>query len=181
MLQRLSGISSRPYARRITRSPILKGINGVIEGIISLAQQSEDFNPFKHLSNMISDKFLEAYAKLWTIRGIGEKIAAMLFRDMVTILGLYKRLPLHHQVFLQPIDRWVRKISLVVFFDVWKPTSVKEVAKHDWLIANVIVERCLKYNYSPIRFNQGAWKYGSSEIKNVNKTRDYIQKLNNEH
>ncbi|MEM2080422.1 MAG: hypothetical protein QXI02_06890 [Candidatus Caldarchaeum sp.] len=155
---------------------------GVIEGIISLVQQSEDFNPFKHLSNMLPDKVLDAYTEIMKIKGIGKKIAAMLLRDMVTILGIDdKSLPLHNQVFLQPIDRWVKEISLVVFFDGWKPTDVKKVTKHDWLIASVIVERCLNHGYSPSRFNQGAWKYGSSEIKNVNKTPDYIQKLNHEH
>lgn len=164
------------------KEPNPNGNEGVIEGIISLAQQSEDSNPFKHLSNMMTGQFLEAYAKLWTIRGIGKKIAAMLLRDMVTILGMDdKSLPLHNQVFLQPIDRWVKEISLVVFFDGWKLPDVEEVTKHDWLIASVIVERCLTHGYSPARFNQGAWKYGSSEIKNVNKTPDYIQKLNHEH
>jgi len=51
-----------------------------------------------------------------------------------------------------------------------KELELKELRKRfsRWrtlMIGLKIVDKCNEYGYSPIRFNQGAWKFGNSRVK----------------
>jgi hypothetical protein len=96
------------------------------------------------------------------IVGIGDKVASFIMRDIVTILNLEERIVSGHQILLQPVDRWIHGISSYVWNNLGERAPT-------WLIALTVVTKCREYGFSPARFNQGAWMYGSSIIVDTEK------------
>jgi len=93
------------------------------------------------------------------IRSVGKKIASLYLRDLVTILGLEREVSYDHQVFLQPIDTWVRRITSKIGI---------EETKNEMKLRRMIIERCWRVSQSAItaiRFNEGAWYIGSHSLE----------------
>lgn len=145
---------------------------GVVKGLVKLAKiaKSLNFNPFKYLASKIESDTLSAFLILRNIRGIGDKIASFILRDMVTILDIEEKIDSQYQILLQPIDRWVHGIAIYLWSDLRGRAP-------SWAIALKIVTKCKEYGRSPARFNQGAWMYGSAVIKNTKKIPQCIKQL----
>lgn len=151
--------------------------------LIKLAQESPEHNLFKRISSMLEEgNLLGAFA---TLR-IGDKITPFILRDMVLILGIEdeigRKTPLAYQVFLQPIDIWVERIAKSIIKDF---EDIEKLMKEDdklegglkWIIAYRIIEKCREYGYSPLRFNQGAWVYGSSHIEEKKRVQECLERI----
>ena len=93
------------------------------------------------------------------IRSVGKKIASLYLRDLVTILSLEQKVSNYHQIFLQPIDTWVRQTA--------KKIGIEET-RNEMKLRRMIIERCGRVNQSAItaiRFNEGAWYIGSHSLE----------------
>jgi hypothetical protein len=143
---------------------------GVVNGLVKLAQNSVNHNPFKQLGTIIIQNPVDAYLLLRKIPGIGDKIAAFILRDIVTILDVEDRIAPEYRILLQPIDRWVDGIAKCLWIELGNRAP-------PWLVALKIIVKCKEYKCSPVRFNQGAWKYGSSKIINTKKIPEGINQL----
>lgn len=116
-----------------------------------------DKNIVKYSIQMISQGRLK---ELWNglqkskskngIKSIGEKIASLYARDLVTVFNLEDKISYKDQKYLQPLDTWVRGVI--------KKIGIRE--KDDEKIRQKIVEKCQQANQSAIRFNEGAWYIG---------------------
>jgi hypothetical protein len=156
--------------------PYVKLNKPIVTRLVEFAQQAENNNLFSFFGQKIRESAPEAFCLLRNIKGIGDKIAAMLLRDVVALLNLEKEVPVQHQFLLQPIDRWVREFATYMWPNLENPRTP------NWLIALRIVDKCIEYSCSPCRFNQGAWMFGSSEVKRTKEIKKglWIQKLLNE-
>jgi len=76
-------------------------------GLVELAKMSyeESANLLLFFRSKIEKYVPDAFILLRKIKGIGDKIAAFILRDVVTVLSLEEKIPRQHQVFLQPVDR----------------------------------------------------------------------------
>jgi len=104
------------------------------------------------------------YLDLLSIRGIGEKIAAFLCRDLVWIFDCEDRLLPAEKLLIQPIDTWVRSI-LLEFWPEFKKVAARPSV--DFLLASSICAAIEKMQQSCVEFNQGSWYFGSRCVGNV--------------
>ena len=77
--------------------------------------------------------------------GIGDKLSAFIMRDFHAFFGLWEesfRENYQNYVYLQPVDRWVRKISEIIW-------DVELNNSHDGA-AEEIVERCREEGIDPV-------------------------------
>lgn len=130
---------------------------GVVKGTVKLAQKSAHFNPFEQLGSTVVADTIGTFMLLRNIHGIGDKVASFIMRDIVTILDVENKIVVQNQILLQPIDRWIQGMAAFIWNDLGHRTPF-------WLTALRVVTKCREYGFSPARFNQGAWKYGSSTI-----------------
>jgi hypothetical protein len=91
--------------------PYVKLNKPIVTSFVKFAQQAENNNLFSFFGQKIRESVLKAFCLLRTITGIGDKITAMLLRDVVVLLDLEEEVPVQHQFLLQPIDRWVREFA----------------------------------------------------------------------
>lgn len=87
------------------------------------------------------------------IRSIGEKIASLYLRDLVTVFHFEDKIPLNEQKYLQPLDTWVLQVI--------KRIGIREGNNENSdIIRQRIIEKCQQAGKSAIRFNEGAWYIG---------------------
>ncbi len=84
----------------------------------------------------------EAYNELINITSIKDKIASLLLRDIVLLYDLENKVLEVDQVFIQPIDTWLNKISLAMMNKKLKELKI-----------------------SAAKFNAGAWFYSKKILK----------------
>ncbi|MGB9694262.1 MAG: hypothetical protein ACPLYF_05400 [Fervidobacterium sp.] len=144
-----------------------KGVNkrvneGVIKGLTKLSKESFqcNYNPLGYIINKIESSMTDAFLTLRSIKGIGDKIASFLLRDIVCMLNAEMKIPQKHKIFLQPIDRWIKETAICLWKDINERTP-------NWVIAQRIVDKCGEFEISGVRFNQGAWQYCVTEVKDV--------------
>jgi hypothetical protein len=103
------------------------------------------------LENLQNGDPQSAHEHLTQIRGVGRKIASFFLRDIAYFFKIntanwgpdkFK--------WLQPIDRWVGKVSEILGIDGGQdlPTNICSV--------------CIRNGISPLKFNQGAWYFSSA-------------------
>ena len=155
---------------------------GVIKCAVELAKRSEDYNPFRYFKSNLVDDALKIYSFLVSFQVIGGKVASLILRDVCSVLNLEREIrkrALANQILFQPIDRWVRSIATCLWDDFEE--FQMSLGNYPYVIALRIVKECWRDEEcgkcSPIRFNQGAWMYGSSMIKNTKETCRYIREL----
>ncbi len=142
---------------------------GVIHGLVTLASQHG--NVMSHLKEEISDDLEQAFIHLNTIHGIGPKVASLLLRDTAWLYDLENKIPPEYRIYLQPVDRWIRRIARCMW------TDLDNEAVPDWVIAKRITDACNRYGISPIHFNQGAWYFGAREVRDEKRLCDKINQL----
>jgi hypothetical protein len=140
------------------KRPYIAMNRSLIIGLTHLAKTSPHANPALKFEELIrKGKLTEGFLRLFRIKGIKEKIARFLLRDLVSALELEDTVAERDLQFLQPVDVWVRKTATYL----WPPLK----GAPDWLIAQFITEKCLEHQVSSIRFNQGAWRFGSDQVE----------------
>jgi hypothetical protein len=131
---------------------------GLILGLARLARNSPGLNPAARFEQLIhSGRVVDSYLTLVRVRGIGDKIARFLLRDLVVALNLEDEIKERDLPLLQPVDVWVRETACCLW------PELKNAP--DWFIAQYITEKCRLHGISSIRFNAGAWRFGQSRVK----------------
>jgi len=108
----------------------------------------------KNARNLLRGK--TEHGKRKEMKGIGDKLSAFIMRDFHAFFGLWEndlRKDHKNYIHLQPVDRWVRKISEIIW-------DVKLSNNHD-KAAEEIVKRCGEEGINPVCYNQGAWFIGA--------------------
>jgi hypothetical protein len=106
-------------------------------------------------SNQIEPHFRELQAARSSsgIRQVGPKVAAFYLRDVVFLFRLEDQIPVHFAFCLQPVDVWVRRLTVLL--------GLANSKASDQRLAQAIVATCGGLGVSPLRFNQGAWYIGA--------------------
>ena len=165
--------------REESKKPNEKINRKLIIDLLTYAREAKDNNLFLWLEKCIQVNGIEStYLELLKIHGVGKKLASFILRDTVWLLNLERDVLPQDLIYLQPIDVWIKRIS----FELWKDFQAFqwEVFKNkvdELIIAKRIVEKCMKLHISTIKFNQGAWYFGSKEVKNRNLLREYLENL----
>lgn len=122
---------------------------GVIVGLSDLA--TREGNPFLWMEKEVesSGRLSPVYEELLDIKGIGRKIATFIIRDVIWFLGLEDDVVSEDLKFLQPIDRWVRRVGEQMIPGL---TGMNRDA-----IATRLALECESRGISNAEFNQGAW------------------------
>lgn len=97
------------------------------------------------------------FEELDEIDFVGDKLTTFYFRDIGYVFKIGKYLSKKDLIYLQPIDTWVRKISI----------KLKIInGKEDLLsIKRKIINSCLKAKVDSSDYNLGAWHAGSKKIR----------------
>lgn len=141
-----------------SKKPNKKINEGLITDFLKCVQNIPSNNLFLWLKESIRDNGIEStYIKLLKIHGIGKKITSLILRDVVWLLDLGK-ISSEDQIYLQPIDTWLKQISFKLWIDLHNKVD-------EFVIAKRIVDKCSEIDISSISFNQGAWYFGSNEVK----------------
>ena len=119
-------------------------------------------------------RVLPIYLDLLLVRGIGEKIAAFLCRDLVWIFDCEDRLLSSEKLLIQPIDRWVRSISVQLWPEFEKFADRTSL---DFLFASNICAATAKLKQSDVEFNQGSWYFGSQRVRDSNQLLTQLEVL----
>lgn len=130
---------------------------GVVTGLIDCACKRG--NIVGYFRDKLASNAEGAFLELLTIAGIGEKVAPFVLRDIAWLYDLEIQIPLRYRVYLQPVDRWVRRVAACL----WPDLSADKVP--NWLIATRIVYESNRLNISGISLNQGAWYFGAKEVQ----------------
>lgn len=152
--------------------PNEKLTKGVVEGIASLADKQG--NLFLWMGNEIrkSGELEPLLLEFTKLKGISVKIASFIIRDTVWLWGLEKRVRPKDKLYLQPIDRWVRRIAKILW-----PKFNREKEVNELIIAKRISEACESFDMSNVEFNQGAWYFASQEVRDENKLGEALKRL----
>lgn len=88
------------------------------------------------------------------ITSVGPKIASFYLRDLITVLHLQNKVSEKDQIFLQPVDTWVKQIANILRID----------EKDPWKAREKILDKCKLAGVSPVQFNEGAWYLGTHSL-----------------
>lgn len=153
------------------KKPNEKINKGLIFDFLKCVQAHPSNNLFVWLKQSLKNNGIEStYLELLKIHGINKKITGFILRDIVWLLKLEKHVPFEHLIYLQPIDTWLKQISLKLWKDLHEKVD-------EFIIAKRIVERCSQLGVSSVSFNQGAWYFGSQEVKKRRLLEKYITEL----
>lgn len=137
---------------------------GVIAGMVELAQEIYRIDGRGSLagwaiSAVTRVRRLEvAFLRIVDIRGVGPKAASTLLRDIVYLFGLEETLDHSEQIYVQPIDRWVRLAAL------WAIPELDGTSCADWIIAGKFPKFARRSGISSIRANMGATYFGTRVV-----------------
>ena len=143
----------------------------LIFDFLKRAQDHPTSNLFMWLKDSLINNGVEStYLELLKIYGINKKITSFILRDVAWLLNLEKNVKVGEWIYLQPIDTWVKQISLKLWKDLHQKVD-------EFIIAKRIVEKCDELGVSSLRFNQGAWYFGSKEVKKRELLEKYMNAL----
>ena len=141
------------FEKLANEKPNEKLTKGVVKDLLEKLREEKQPNIIKLLGSM---KLRDASDFLRRLNGIGPKLSAFILRDLHWLFKLWtdelRDDPMKYYL-LQPIDRWVRRISELC----WPSLDLRN--NHD-RAAKQIVKKCRESGVDPIRFNQGAWFIG---------------------
>lgn len=153
------------------KKPNEKINKGLIVDFLKRAQNHRTCNLFTWLEECIRTFGIEsAYLELLKTHGINKKITSFILRDIVWLLNMEKDVQTRDLIYLQPIDTWLKQIS----FQLWPDLHNKV---DELIMAKRIVDKCSELGVSSINFNQGAWCFGSNEVKDGSLLKKYMNNL----
>jgi len=122
---------------------------GAVKEILEKMREEKEPNIVTLLGKKQVEKAREF---LCSLKGIGFKLSALIMRDFCDFFDLWKyelKLDKEKYFHLQPVDRWIERVSKLVW-------NIELEGCHDEE-AKKITKCCLEENIDPIAFNQGAW------------------------
>lgn len=137
---------------------------GVIAGMVELAQEIYHLDGIGSIASWVASavnrtRRLEvAFLRIVDIRGVGPKAASTLLRDLVFLFGIEDILDHSEQIYVQPIDRWVRLAAL------WAIPELDGSGSADWIIAGKFPKCARRSGVSGIRANMGAMYFGARVV-----------------
>lgn len=175
--------SKRALPEDRMRNPVGPASNmPVIKGLTQL--HLDHTNDATTITNYLSDQ-IQADAKAAhlsisrggkgapKVKGMGPKVTAFLLREVAFVYSLEGKgrlASMQNQVYLQPIDVWIKETVACLW-----PEFDRE---QDWtVVAERIVRGCQEVGVSPIKFNQGAWYYGAHEVRDSSRLCELLRAL----
>ena len=135
---------------------------GVIQGMGELAQEIYRIDGVGSLCNWVqrAQKLTPVFERIVDIRGVGPKSASCFLRDLVALYDQEDGVENVERLILQPVDRWVRQITLRYAFD---DTDVDPV---DWVIAGKASRLSRLAGVSGLDYNMGCSWFGQKIVRN---------------
>jgi hypothetical protein len=139
-------------------------LNGVIAGLTDLAAKVRQ-SPVLWIRDKIAGagRVEPVFVELLNIRGIGEKLASFILRDIVWLYELERGIEKGDLLYLQPVDIWVRRIASIF----WRDSRLESDKVPRLLVARRLAEFCHTHGISGVRFNQGAWYFSRQEDRRI--------------
>jgi Family of unknown function (DUF6079) len=125
----------------------------------------QDLQNFKHLERpkdwnipslvrhtveqLRSGKLKDEYKRLDQIYQVGDKVASVYLRDVVSIFSLDECIPPDAATLLMPIDTHVKNVAI--------DCNIASAGMNDLEIREALVDTSRKVGVSPLLVNQGAW------------------------
>lgn len=133
-----------------SHNPLNPGAGDKISAIQLMSELGEwDNNIFEFASDRIKNNRIEVvYKEVKRIRGVGDKIARLFCRDVVTLYSLEEYVAGNYRKYCQPVDRWVERVTKMISGQ--KDLSKPEV--RSWIVS--------KLDEDHIKYNEGAWYLG---------------------
>lgn len=126
----------------------------VVETLVYL-KRLNDYNIVKYsVAQIKKGKSDEVFENLQKIFGIGDKLTGLFLRDLVFVYQLEKYLKEDELKYFQPIDTWVRQVSIKLNIIGENEHKIEDIKEK-------IIERCGKQSISSLLFNAGAWYLGA--------------------
>ncbi len=129
---------------------------------ISNSLKNYQSNIVKYTIELIeAGRIKEVFRVLNNIYGIGDKTASFYLRDVIIVYGLERKLTLEDFQHCQPIDTWIRQVTvkLGIIGESW------DVSRDLYKIKSAIIKKCQMNNVSPLLFNAGAWMVGAKALE----------------
>lgn len=139
----------KEFVRLSNDKPNKQNTEGVVRDVLTELRKEGEANLVLFLASKRPE---EAFEWLDSVRGIGEKIAALIVRDFGSILSLWGPIPDDKLHYLQPLDVWSRFWSRRCWNSMQHRTVMPEMKE--------VTARCLDEGVDPIKFNKGAWLVG---------------------
>jgi hypothetical protein len=138
-----------------------KGVNellnkGVVTGLSNMANRRGNLFVWVRDEVEATGEIRPVYLEVNDITGIGRKIATFMLRDMVWFWDLEEQVVIHDREYLHPIDRWVRRVAVLLWPDL-EGADRSEIAQR-------LAQECDAHGISSAEFNQGAWYLGAREL-----------------
>lgn len=146
----------------------------LLKNLASFAQKKGNLFKWIKMEVENSGRVEQVFLQLINNGGMGKKTAAFFLRDTIWLFDLEEKIVKLDKLYIQPIDTWVRGISKLLWEDF---DHLRRNDYIDFIIAKRIAEICEKLGVSGIKFNQGAWYFGSRLVKDRKELKRKLENL----
>jgi len=116
-------------------------------------------NIYSYIKNVMTESGIEtAHKELTDIRGVGDKIASLIIRDISLINPEIVKNDYNYYEKAFPVDTWVRQIAQKLNLKL-NPNNATDVD-----IRNYFINKCLSSKKDPLKFAAGLWYMGSHSL-----------------
>lgn len=135
---------------------------GVIQGVGELAQEVYRIDEAGSICNWVqrARKLTPVFERIVDIRGVGPKTSSCFLRDLIALYDQEDSVENIERLILQPVDRWVRQITLRYAFD------EIDVDPVDWVIAGKASRLSRLAGVSGLDYNMGCSWFGQRMVRN---------------
>lgn len=159
------------------RKPMAELNLGVIAGLVELTQEIHRSENGGSIAQWLADAIVRTgriepeFMRIVDVRGVGPKFASVFFRDVVHVLDLEQRVENLDQLYLQPIDKWIRLVGEFVL------ESEDGDRPADWILAGKLSKYARQSGVSGIRVNMGATYKGAREARSPEEFEGILRRL----
>ncbi|MBL8048431.1 MAG: hypothetical protein JNJ45_07085 [Chthonomonas sp.] len=138
---------------------------GVVQGMVELAQEVYRLPDQPSICTWIRvaienrGELALLFERIVDIRGVGPKTASCFLRDVVAVFDLEEDIPNVDRLIMQPIDRWVRSITLRYAPDIHDEDPV------DWVLAGKAYRLARLAEVGGIDYNMGCTWFGLKQVR----------------
>lgn len=135
---------------------------GVIQGMGELAQEIYRIDEAGSLCKWVqrAQKLTPVFERIVDIRGVGPKTSSCFLRDLIALYDQEESVENVERLILQPVDRWVRQITLRYAFD------GADIDPVDWVIAGKASRLARLAGVSGLEYNMGCSWFGQKIVRN---------------
>lgn len=150
---------------------------GILAGTIELAQEIAQLGQSGSIADWVVEGIQRTgrvepqFLRIVDIRGMGPKTTSTLLRDLVYLFDLESEVDNVDQLYLQPMDRWVRAIGHEII-----PEDVDDRTP-DWVLAGKISKYSRRARVSGVKFNMGASHFGPRVVRDLLRLDQALEEL----